>query len=95
MKFGKSSGQFERVEIVRMPMIDICFQIIIFLIANMRMFTPEGAINIQMPARLSQRGLSNDLQSDIPPIRVRLRADKHTVVHLIENITFAPPRKPK
>jgi biopolymer transport protein ExbD len=76
MKFSKTGGQFERVEIVMMPMIDVCFQIIIFFIANMRLFVPEGDFNIQMPTASSKQAPPNQLQSDIPPIRVRLRADK-------------------
>lgn len=73
MRFGKSKGEFERVEMMMTPMIDVCFQMIIFFIANMRLFTPEGDFNIAMPLAGPREGIAGE--SQIPPIKIRLRAD--------------------
>ena len=55
-------------------MIDVCFQLIIFFIANMHIFTPEGDFNIQMPGAVLGEKVLND--SQIPTIQIRLFADK-------------------
>jgi biopolymer transport protein ExbD len=76
VRIGKGSGDYERVEMMMTPMIDVCFQMIIFFVANMRIFSPEGDFNITMPtvAPGAQKNVSDDAQ--IPPIKIRLRAGK-------------------
>ena len=75
MRFGKASGDFQRVEMMMTPMIDVCFMMIMFFIVNMRIFSPEGNFNIEMPAASAQAGVASD-DAQIPPINIRLRADK-------------------
>jgi biopolymer transport protein ExbD len=77
VRFGKTSGDFQRVEMMMTPMIDVCFQMIIFFVANMRIFSPEGNFNIEMPSApaTTQVGAASD-EKQLPAIRVRLRADK-------------------
>jgi biopolymer transport protein ExbD len=74
VKLGRSSGQFERLDMMMTPMIDVCFQMIIFFIANMRLFAPEGDFNIKMPIAAPSEGRPE--QGETPPIKVRLVADK-------------------
>ena len=75
MRFGKGTGDFQRVEMMMTPMIDVCFQMIIFFVANMRIFLPEGNFNIEMPAASPQGGTPSD-DAQMPPIKIRLQADK-------------------
>ena len=75
MRYGKGSGDFQRVEMMMTPMIDVCFQMIMFFVVNMRIFSPEGNFNIEMPAASAQAGVASD-DAQIPPIKIRLRADK-------------------
>jgi biopolymer transport protein ExbD len=90
VKFGEGPREFERVEMVMTPMIDVCFQIIIFFIANMRIILPEGDFNITMPATAPGRGASpsgaglgssagqGDLKAaaELPAIKISLFADR-------------------
>ena len=67
MRYGKDDGDFQRVHMMMTPMIDVCFQMIIFFVANMRIFLPEGNFNIEMPAASAQAGVASD-DAQIPPI---------------------------
>jgi biopolymer transport protein ExbD len=70
-------------------MIDVCFQIIIFFIANMRIILPEGDFNVTMPAAAPGRGVSapgtgpgiapgsGDKAAELPAIKIRLYADRN------------------
>ncbi len=73
MKFSRAGSEFERVDLMMTPMIDVCFQMIIFFVANMRLFTPEGDFNVTMPIAAPREGVPAEAQ--IPPIKIRLRAD--------------------
>jgi biopolymer transport protein ExbD len=78
IRFGKVSGDFERVEMIIMPMIDVCFLLMTFFIANMRLYEPEGDFNITMPPAAPLNGaggLSKD--NDVLTIKIRLLADKN------------------
>jgi biopolymer transport protein ExbD len=88
VKFGKDRGEYERVDPVMTPMIDVCFQIIIFFIANMRIILPEGDFSITMPAAVPGRptapsgtGVSANQgespPSELPAIKIRLFADRN------------------
>ena len=73
-------------------MIDVCFQIIIFFIANMRIILPEGDFNVTMPAAVPKAGRAASLSggggssaagqgeqpapAELPAIRIHLLADK-------------------
>jgi len=76
VRIGKGSGDYERVEMMMTPMIDVCFQMIIFFVANMRIFSVEGDFNVEMPtaAPRGQKNIADDAQ--IPRISIRLRAGK-------------------
>jgi biopolymer transport protein ExbD len=73
MKFAKES-ELERLEFNMTPMIDVCFQLIIFFMLSMRLFSAEGDFSIQMPSAAPQEGLPDEMQT--PPVKVRLRADR-------------------
>ena len=75
MKFKKSSGEYQRLDPNMTPMIDVCFQLILFFIANMRLFSPEGDFAIEMPAGSPRASIGKD--ADTPIITVRLKADRN------------------
>lgn len=73
MKLYGSTGDFERVDPNMTSMIDVCFMMLIFFIANMRLLLPEGDFSIKMPAGAPGAGTPNN--ADMPMIMVRLQAD--------------------
>jgi biopolymer transport protein ExbD len=73
MKFGRS-GELEKLEMNMTPMIDVCFQLIIFFMLSLRLFSPEGDFSITMPMAAPREGLPPQAQT--PPVRVRLSADR-------------------
>ena len=75
MKIGKSGGQPENLEMNMTPMIDVCFQLIIFFMLSLRLYSPEGDFNVKMPVAAPRQTLPDDVQT--PPIEIRLRADRH------------------
>ncbi len=88
MKFGKADGDFERLYINMTAMIDICFQLLIFFIANMRLVQPEGDFSVAMPLAApggsptagpgpGQPAPSAALTAaELPVTRIRLLADQ-------------------
>jgi biopolymer transport protein ExbD len=74
MKIAKS-GEAEKLEMNMTPMIDVCFQLIIFFMLSLRLYSPEGDFSIKMPIAAPQEGLPDETQ--IPPVKIRLRADSH------------------
>jgi biopolymer transport protein ExbD len=72
MKFGRS-GDLEKLEMNMTPMIDVCFQLIIFFMLSLRLFSPEGDFSIAMPLAAPREGRPPITLT--PPIRVRLSAD--------------------
>ena len=72
MKFQKS----EKTNVVGVnmtPMIDIVFQLIIFFMLSLRLYSAEGDFSIKMPLAAPQEGLPDEVQT--PPVKIRLRAD--------------------
>jgi len=69
----KTSGGEERIKFDMTPMIDVCFQLIIFFMVSMKLFTPEGDFNIKMP--LAAPSPSDQIDDTSPPIPIRLRAN--------------------
>lgn len=68
------------------PMIDVCFQIIIFFIVNMRIILPEGDFDVTMPRVMptaSRTAQADDIPPDaaasaqLPTIHIHLYADKN------------------
>ena len=57
------------------PMIDVCFQLIIFFMLSLRLYSPEGDFSIKMPLAAPEQGLPDETQT--PPVKIRLRADRH------------------
>jgi biopolymer transport protein ExbD len=55
------------------PMIDVCFQLIIFFMLSLRLFSAEGDFNIKMPLAAPKEGTPDNAQT--PPLKVRLRSD--------------------
>jgi len=75
MKLTKGTAILEKLGMNMMPMIDVCFQLIIFFMLSLRLFSPEGDFSITMPIASPREGLPiDDLQT--PPVKVRLQADK-------------------
>ncbi|MBN1395274.1 MAG: biopolymer transporter ExbD [Pirellulales bacterium] len=72
MKIDKGGGDFQKIEINMTPMIDACFQLIIFFMLSLRVFSPEGDFGITMP-------IASTRPSDISPsssavVKIRLAA---------------------
>jgi len=72
MKIGKGGTAPERIEMSMTPMIDVCFQLIIFFMLSLRLYSPEGDFNINMPGAVQAAGVPSPDQ--IPVMKVRLRA---------------------
>lgn len=72
MKVAKSNEP-ERLDINMTPMIDVCFQLLIFFMLSLRLFSLEGDFSIKMPLAAPQEGLPDETQT--PPVKIRLRAD--------------------
>ncbi len=74
MKVSKSAqaGLPDRVSFDMTPMIDCCFQLIIFFMLTLKIMTPEGDFNIKMPLAAPSEGVPEPDQ--LPPIKVRLKA---------------------
>lgn len=73
MKLTKS-GEPEKLEMNMTPMIDVCFQLLIFFMLSLRLFSLEGDFGIKMPLAAPQEGLPDEAQT--PPVKIRLRADE-------------------
>jgi biopolymer transport protein ExbD len=72
MKIGKGGGMPDQVSFDMTPMIDCCFQLIIFFMLSMKIFAPEGDFNVKMPIAASE-GMPDP--SQLPPIKVRMKSD--------------------
>lgn len=68
----RKPGGPEKVEIPMTPMIDIVFQLLTFFLFNLKITSPEGNFNINMP--LGASGIQADA-SNFPDIKVALRSD--------------------
>jgi biopolymer transport protein ExbD len=63
----------EKLAMNMTPMIDVCFQLIIFFMLSLRLFSAEGDFNIKMPLAAPKEGPPDNVQT--PPLKVRLRSD--------------------
>jgi biopolymer transport protein ExbD len=82
MKLAKGGGTLDRVVFDMTPMIDCCFQLIIFFMLTLKIFTPEGDFNIKMPLAAPSEGVPEPDQ--LPPIKVRLRAAGNGAIDVIQ-----------
>ena len=73
MRIGKTGGELDKLEMNMTPMIDVCFQLIIFFMLSLRLYSPEGDFSIKMPLAAPQQGLPDQTQS--LPVKIRLHAD--------------------
>jgi biopolymer transport protein ExbD len=69
----RNTHKAEKIELQMTPMIDIVFQLLIFFIMTFKIVVPEGDFNIRMPVSAPAAGPPDPNQ--LPPIKVRLRAD--------------------
>ncbi len=72
MAFRKHDGTPEKVTFDMTPMIDCCFQLIIFFMLSLKLLSPEGDFNIRMPLAAPSEGMPEPDQ--LPPMKVRLTA---------------------
>lgn len=72
MAFQSTINSAERLEFDMTPMIDCCFQLLIFFMLTLRYAQPEGDFNIKMPLGTTSAARPDD--TALPPIKVRLRA---------------------
>lgn len=68
----KTNGGFERLQVNMTPLIDMCFQLIIFFMLTLRMFSPEGDFGITMP--LSTPSPGTPPMSEPTSVKIRLIA---------------------
>ena len=69
----KTRGLADKIPIDMTPMIDIVFQLLTFFCMTLRISSAEGDFSIKMPLAAPRAGLPDPNQ--LPPIKVRLRAD--------------------
>jgi len=72
MRLLKGSHASEKVTFDMTPMIDCCFQLIIFFMLSLKLLSPEGDFNIRMPLAAPSEGVPEPDQ--LPPMKVRLTA---------------------
>ena len=75
MKIGKIRRRCPKSSTFDMtPMIDVCFQLIIFFMLSLKLFSPEGDFSIKMPLATSEGPPPID---QLPPIKLVLTADSN------------------
>lgn len=72
MKIQKGSGIAPKININMTPMIDACFQLIIFFLLTLKLLSPEGDFAITMPIASPRAGPPPLPES--PPVKIRLIA---------------------
>lgn len=74
MRLGsRDETGFQRIELNMTPMIDVCFQLLIFFMLTLKVFATEGDFDIRMPLATMSEGTPQEQEN--PPIVVRLTAD--------------------
>ena len=68
----RHKGEVDKIEAQMAPMIDIVFQLLIFFMLTLKILTPEGDFNINMPIGQAQADEDSEPQLDI---KVRLLAN--------------------
>lgn len=72
MKIRKGSKAPPRTDLNMTPMIDVCFQLIIFFMLSLKLFSPEGDFSITMPIASPRAGTPTPPET--PPVKIRLVA---------------------
>ena len=75
MKLHKEAAGGGKLAMDMTPMIDVCFQLIIFFMLSLRLFTPEGDFTITMPMAAPSAALASPDQVPIMKVRLRARGD--------------------
>jgi biopolymer transport protein ExbD len=74
MRLGaRDETGFQRLELNMTPMIDVCFQLLIFFMLTLKVFATEGDFDIKMPLAAISEGTPKEIEN--PPIIVRMKAD--------------------
>lgn len=73
MKLSKPTA-LSKVEIPMAPMIDIVFQLLIFFMLNLKIVSPEGNFNINLPISAPAAAQAD---VNLPDIKVGLRSDRN------------------
>ena len=73
MKFQTGSSEPVRMQLPLAPMIDVGFQLLIFFLLNLRMISPEGNFNLNMPISAPTTEIAD---RTLPEIKVSLRSDR-------------------
>jgi len=74
MRLGsRDETGFQRLELNMTPMIDVCFQLLIFFMLTLKVFATEGDFDIRMPIAAPSEGKPEDVEN--PPLAIRLKAD--------------------
>jgi len=80
-KSVKSHGA-QRIDMNMTPMIDVCFQLLIFFMLTLKILSPEGDFNIKMPLAAPSEGVPEPDQ--LPPVKIRLRAQSSGALEVIQ-----------
>jgi biopolymer transport protein ExbD len=73
MRLAKRDSGPSKVDIPMAPMIDIVFQLLIFFMLNLKIVSPEGTFNINMP--IGAPAPKNSDEQNLPDIKVSLKSD--------------------
>jgi biopolymer transport protein ExbD len=89
----KRGGLPDKIPIDMTPMIDIVFQLLTFFCMTLKVSSAEGDFGIQMPLAGPKAGTPDPHQ--IPPIKVRLRADAsgNLTELLLNDRVFSGPQR--
>lgn len=74
MKIRNRHPTADKITSQMTPMIDVVFQLLIFFMLTLKIITPEGDFNINMP--LGRPAEAPVVDAELPPLRVRLTADE-------------------
>lgn len=75
MEFAKRESAAAHIGLDMTPMIDVCFQLIIFFMLSLRLFQPEGDFNVNMPVAAPSAQMMSPDQLPVMKVRLRARAD--------------------
>lgn len=75
MKIGTNATPQQRIALNMTPMIDVCFQLIIFFLLSLRFYAPEGDFDINMPIAAPSAAVPSPDQIPVMKVRLRARSD--------------------
>jgi biopolymer transport protein ExbD len=74
MKLRNRSSEPAKFEIPMVPMIDIGFLLLMFFILNLKMVSPEGNFNVNLPIGAPSAAAA---EHNLPEIKVSMVSDRH------------------